>query len=83
MIQLTFVYILYSLCILFVHTKSINFKFQAVLSFVQFVHFLYIYRNLMYIFCTFIIIQNFDLYNLCIQNIYKFSVSCNFCIDFV
>ena len=34
----------------------------------------------MYIFCTFIIIQNFDLHDLCIQNIYKLSVLYNFCI---
>ena len=31
-------------------------------------------------FCTFIIKENFDLYNLCIQNIYKLSVLYNFCI---
>ena len=37
----------------------------------------------LYIFCTFIIIQNFDLCNLCIQNIYKVCVLYNFCIHFV
>ena len=30
-----------------------------------------------------IIIQNFDLYNFCIQNIYKFSALYNFCIHYV
>ena len=52
-------------------------------SFVVCIFFLYICRNLMYISCTFIIIQSFDLYDLCIQNIYKFSVLYNFGIHFV
>ena len=37
----------------------------------------------MYIFCTFIIIQNFDFSNFCIENIYKFSALYNFCIHIV
>ena len=82
----------YRFCIaytMFVCTKNILFNFQAVfsLNFVQVLYslyiFLYICRNLMYIFCTFIIIQNFDLCNLCIKNIYKFSVLHSFCIHFV
>ena len=53
------------------HTFQVSSRFQFKLwtSFVHSVHFLYICRNVMYIFCTFIIIQSFDLYNLCIQNI--------------
>ena len=64
-------------------TFQVSSRFQSDLcaSFVQFVQFLYICKNLMYIFCIFIIIQNIDLYNLCIQNIYKLSVLYNFCIS--
>ena len=63
MIQLTFLYILSSLCVC-VYTKNIYFKFQAVFSLncmcASFASFLYICRNLIYIFCIFIIKQNFD-----------------------
>ena len=63
MIQLTFLYILSSLCVC-VCTKNIYFKFQAVFSLncmcASFAPFLYICRNLIYIFCIFIIKQNFD-----------------------
>ena len=108
MIQLTFVYVLYSLCIVSVykkHTKAVSgcclncigfvlfvqktfqvwsrFWSELCTSFVVCIFFLYICRNLMYISCTFIIIQSFDLYDLCIQNIYKFSVLYNFGIHFV
>ena len=70
---------LYGLCIICMHKKhtfQVSSRFQSKLctSFVQFVQFLYIYRNSMYIFRTFIIKQNFDLYNLCVQNIQKLSV---------
>ena len=82
------VQVLYSLrivCMYKKYTFQIASRFWSKLCtcFVQFVHFFYICRNVMFIFCTFIIIQNFDLYNLCIQNIYKFSVLYNFCIRFV
>ena len=46
---------------------SIRFQLELCTSFVQFVHFLYICRNSMYMFCSIIIIENFDLYNRCIQ----------------
>ena len=59
------------------------FQFGLCASFVQLVHFLYICRSLIYIYCTFIIIKIFDLLNLCIQNMYKFSVLYNFCTHFV
>ena len=51
------------------HTFQVSSRFQLKLctSFVQFVHFLYICRNSMYMFCSIIIIENFDLYNRCIQ----------------
>ena len=112
MIQLTFVYILYSLyvvCIYKKHTKTVSvsqlylqvlyslyiicmykkhtfqvsscFQSELCTSFVQFVHCLYICSSLMYIFCTFIIIENFDLYSLCTQNIPVCEVV--FCIIFL
>ena len=63
MIQLTFLYILSSLCVC-VYVQKTYFKFQAVFSLncmcASFAPFLYICRNLIYIFCIFIIKQNFD-----------------------
>ena len=78
--------VVYIFCV--VYTKSIHFKFQAAfsLNFVQVlysIHIVVLCGNLMYMFCAFIILQNFDLCNLCIQNIYKLSVWYNFCIHFV
>ena len=76
-------------CTLFICTKNHLFQvsscFQSELgtSFVRFVHFLSLCSSLMYIFCTFIIIQNFDLNNLCIPNIYKVSVLYRFCTNFL
>ena len=59
----------------------------ACTSFIQFVHFLYKYKLLMHISCTFIIIRNFRLYNIWIHNTHKFSVLHDFlytfCIVFV
>ena len=83
------VLVLYSLYSLFVQKTNISslkpflvwtlYKFYTVCIF----FFLYRCRNLMYISCTFIIIKSFDLYNLCIQNMYKFNVLYNFGIHFV
>ena len=72
-------------CTLFACTKNIHFKFQVVfiLNISPVFYILYMYRKLMYIFCAIIIKQYFDLYNLCIQNIYKLSFLYNFCIHFV
>ena len=73
-----------------VYTKNIYFKFQAVFSLncmcASFAPFLYICRNLIYIFCIFIInkiLIILKFWDLCIQNIYKFSVLYNFCVHFV
>lgn len=95
-ILLLFIYILYSLsivfiykkhaktvlvsqlyrfcivCTLFVFAKNIHFKFQALSV-----------CTLKYISSAFIITPNVDLYNLCIQNICKFSALYDFSIHFL
>ena len=78
-------YSLYIVCMYKKHTFQVSSCFQTELctSFIQFVHFIDTCRNLMCITCTFIIVQNFDLYNLCIQNIYKFIALYNFCMHFL
>ena len=50
------------------------FQLELSTSFAQFVHFLYTCRSLMYIFCTFIIIQNFDFRHLCLQFLSTFCI---------
>ena len=78
MVQLKFVYILYSLCIC-VSTKkhtfqvSSSFQFAFVLVLHSLCIYFCIYKNLSYIPYMFINKQNFDLYNLWVQNICKSS----------
>ena len=76
---------LYNVCMYKKHTFQVLSHFWSKLCtrFGHFVHYLYICRNVMQLFCTFIIIQSFYLYNHCIQNIYKFSVLYNVCIHYV
>ena len=79
MIQLTFVYILYSLYIICVYENIQRpYQFASCIGFVQCVHYLHI-------FCIFIIISLSLSYQcgLCIQSIYKFSALYNFDIHFV
>ena len=82
---LQFVRIVYFFCMYKKHLFQVSscFQFGLCASFVQLTHFSYICRSLIYIYCTFIIIKIFDLLNLCIQNMYKFSVLYNFCTHFV
>ena len=80
-------YSFYNVCMYKKHTFQVSRRFWSKLctSFVHFVQFLYymqLCRNVM-MQRTFIIIQNFDLYDLCIQNVYKFSALYNFCIHYV
>lgn len=76
-------YSVYIVCICKKHTFQVSSPFSLHLRFVQLVHFLCIVRNLKYISSAFIITPNVDLYNLCIQNICKFSALYDFSIHFL